>query len=187
MPKQLRLKTSDMVIYAIFGALLFTIAIMVCPILAKLSGLVATSCAGLDIIFEPLIASLAVLITRKRLGWPITLTIYGFLLVPTPILLGMPTVAKVIPYLVGGLVAMPFIKKFTKLWISLTAAVYILVSVLLTWGLYIVVGTPGGFELIKLGMISMPAMIIMGIAGALIGMLVYNKIKKKTWVRRLQK
>lgn len=42
-----KLKTVDMVVYAIFGALLFTIALMVCPILAKLSGLAATSCAGL--------------------------------------------------------------------------------------------------------------------------------------------
>ena len=184
--------TNDLIIFALFASIVFAFEYTICPILAVVAGMPG-SCGMVGVIFEAFFGVLAALITRKPFAFAITMLITSFLFLPTPVLFGVPHIIGLLPLTLSALLAEPFIRKYTMKSSAIGGAVYMTATNFAVMAVLIFLGLPGAetwTRLLPYWYIAVGAvlgMILTGAGGAIAAVFVYNKIKNKTFIRRLQK
>lgn len=181
--------TISLVIFALFGALIFSIELTACPILTALSG-VPASCGFVGFAIEPLLAILAALITRKPFAFAITLFILSVLQLTNPIILGIPSVLVLLPLTLSGIIVEPLVRKYTLRSAVLAGGIYLTVSAIFVSLIITMMGFPGAELIAKVPSELVVAVFaisfIMGAVGGFIGYNLYKKIENKPFVKMLQ-
>lgn len=179
----MRYNTFDLIIYALFGALLFTIVFITSPLIEALT---FSGASVLMLFFEPFFGNLSALISRKPFAYAITLTVYSILAIPTTAILAVPTVLKVPPIIIAALAAEPFIKMYNKKGSAIAGAIYMFISGWLLAFLFIKMGLPGFEGGIQLAAILILFAMVLGILGSIFGLTVYKRLENYKLIKYIQ-
>jgi len=177
--------TKELIIIALFSSLIFVICLLMVPIINSVLGF---QTAGIGVVFfiQPALAILAAYIIKKKFVFPIILTLYAVLAIPTSLIGAGLGVLKVIPYLVGSLSAEPFVRKYTNKTAALAGGFFNLISFLILLPLFVLLGVPGTEKIISLALVAVVGMTIIGALGGLFGIWIFNRIKDKPFTKQLQ-
>ena len=182
-----KFKTKDLVICALFGAMIFVIGFALGSAIIAITGIPATG-SLLNMLLAVLIGVVGIKVVGKFGAATLILTIEGILSVPT-IINGPPGIHKILMLFTLGLIidiVLSATKRSNKGFI-LAGSMAGLLAVLFIFLSLVFLGLPGADELQKILIPLLAVNAVLGAIGAYLGLWLYDKkLKNKPFIKQMQ-